>query len=617
MDADVAEPGVPEVDDAGGLPAGDLGGEVGVSGGEVLRAVVEAEVAVTSCGEASAGATAFVDNTDLLALTMEVLGGGEAGDACADDEGEVHNRRLGVNGGAKGGVADILGMALGGPLVGWSGMTRVAAWRRMTGGVLGLAMVLWGVAVVRGQEAVPLGPAFDNPLAGISFRPPVGSKEIRRAGNADEIVQFVDDKRDWTLRVSRLRFSRGVPLQSSGNTRGLLELSVEQLKASGATELLKSEVTNVSARGVPDTGLIALRYQLGTAAPRLAQQAIIQFSDQLYYVLELDSPGIRVGSGAGESSPEEQTAVATFTQVVDSVVLLDRSDVREQQNQRLFATRAFLLNLTDERLMRPLVSERWLRLIQDGKDVGYSYVVEETSERSGRRGVLIGVRSRTMTGTGADQQQVDAESFMFTTADRRFEEWSNVARVSAAGNVRSSSEVGASSKSVRRVLMQGQLPGDATDERQPPVRDVDEHRLTVVLSGRSGGAPIEIDLPPWYLPQGMGHLLPRLLPLGEPRQYLFASYVSERAAVMMRYVDVLPEREVTLDGQRLKAVPVTDRIGIEGDPTIHYLTRDGQYLGSVNERAKISVLPTNAATLQRIWANADLSRPRIPEPGQR
>lgn len=489
-------------------------------------------------------------------------------------------------------------------------------WMIAPGLAASVVAAVW-VARAVGQEAVPLGPAYDNPLSGISFRPPAGSREIRRAGNPDEIVQFVDDRRDWKLRVSRLRFSRPVPLQSSGATKGLLELSVEQLQASGTTELLRSEVTNVSARGVPDTGLIALRYQLGTSPPRLAQQAIIQFTEQLYYVLELDSPGIKVGSGADASSAEEQTAVATFTAVVDSVVLLDRSDVREQQNQRLFTTRAFLLNLTDDRLNRVLVPERWLRLIQDGKDVGYSYVVEEVAERAGRRGVLIGVRSRTVLGSGAEQRQVDAESFMFVTGDRRFEEWSNVARVTEGGSVRSSSEVGAGSKSLRRVLARGERPGDGVDERQPPVREIDEHKLTVVLSARAGAPPLEFDLPPWYLPQAIGHLLPRLLPVSEPRQYLFASYVSERAAVMMRYVDVLAEREVVLDGQRVRAVPVVDRIGIEGDPTVHYVTRDGRYLGSVNESAKITVLPSDAETLRRIWLNADLTRPRIPEPGGR
>lgn len=464
-----------------------------------------------------------------------------------------------------------------------------------------------GTADYATTDAVPLGPAFENALTGISVRPPMGSKKIERAGNTDEIVQFVDDKRNWTLRVSRLRFSKPIVLTDPGANKGLLELSLEKLKEAGTAEVLRSEVTNVGSRGVPDTGLLAVRYQLDTKRPRLAQQALIQFSETLYYVVELDSPGSKPGTGAAEASNAEKTAVATFTAVVDSVKLLDRQDVREAQNQRLFATRALYVNLTEDRLRKAITPERWIRLIQDGKDVGYSYVVEEEAERGGRKGVLIGVRSRTVPGEG---QQVDAESFMFTSADRRMEEWSNIAKFTVDGKTRSSTEVGASSLSVRRQLVKGERPGEGKDENQPAVRETDDYRLTVTYSAR--GTPTEVSLPPWYLPQAMGHLLPRIVPLNEPKKYMFASYINEQRAVMMRYVDVLAEKDVEIGGKKYRAVPVSDRVGIEGVPTIHYMTKSGDYLGSVNETAKIVVLPTDAATLERLWTNADLSRPKPP-----
>ncbi len=496
---------------------------------------------------------------------------------------------------------------------------KIAAVRMMAVVLAVGAVVPWGelagfaqVPGVTGGEvvdegALPLGPAFENALSGISVRPPLGSKRIDRAGSPDEIVQFADDQRNWTMRVSRLRFSKPMALTTKGQAPGLLELSVEKLKEPGSAEVLKSEVTNVGTRGVPDTGLIAVRYQQGTKGPRLAQQALIQFSETLYYVVELDSPGSKPGTGSEEASAAERTAVATFTAVVDSVKLLDRSDVREAQNQRLFATRALLLNWTEERLRKAVAPERWMRLIQNGKDIGYSYIVEEESERGGKKGVLIGVRSRTTPGEG---QQVDAESFMFVAADRRFEEWSNVAKVTVDAKTRSSTEVGASSLSVRRQLAKGELSGDGKDERQPAVRETEDYRLTVSYSGLS--AAIEVDLPPWYLPQALGHLLPRLVPLGEPKKYLFASYIAESRSVMMRYLDVLAEKEVEIGGKRVRAVPVTDRVGIEGAITTHYMTRAGEYLGSVNEVAKIVILPSDAATLERLWTNPDLSRPKPP-----
>src|SRR5688500_18549312 len=87
---------------------------------------------------------------------------------------------------------------------------------------------------------------------------------------------------------------------------------------------------------------------------------------------------------------------------------------------------------------------------------------------------------------------------------------------------------------------------------------------------------------------------------------------------MMRYVDVGTEQEVALGGERVRAVPITDRLGLEGSPTIHYIEpATNRYLGSVNNDSKISILPTDAATLQKKWANADLTRPKPAAPAPR
>jgi hypothetical protein len=56
-------------------------------------------------------------------------------------------------------------------------------------------------------------------------------------------------------------------------------------------------------------------------------------------------------------------------------------------------------------------------------------------------------------------------------------------------------------------------------------------------------------------------------------------------------------------------VPVQDRIGLEGSVTTHYLTPEGKYLGCVNEDSKITLLATDAPTLERLWRNANLTRP--------
>jgi hypothetical protein len=465
-----------------------------------------------------------------------------------------------------------------------------------------------------------LGPVFDNPLAGVSFRAPVGSKEIRRAGNPDELVTYINEEKGYLLKLTRLRFSQPLPLSRlasatqpvAGASAGVLELLTAQLAKDPGSEVLRSDVTNVGGSGVPDTALIAVRLTRGTKY-LLTQQAIIQRFPTLYYVVELTSPGSRPGSGADNATEEEKAAVATFTAVVDSMKFADRTDIRTDQDERLFRTRTLFVNWTPARIQRALAPEQWLRIVQNGKDVGYTYLIEETAERGGHKGVLIGARTR-LKPDGADSKaaQVDQESLLFSAFDRKYEEWSNATQTTSPEGRQVQTEIGTSNQTERMVLDPDLKPGDvkAKDEQQPPVRKEESYKLAVTYTGRLSTPPVQRDLPPWYLNQAMGHLLPRLLPLTEPKGYLFASYVSDRREVIMRYVDVQKEREVTLGDKKFRAIPVSDRIGLQGDPTIHFISRDGTYLGSSNEAAKLLILPTDPETLQKIWANqANLTRP--------
>jgi len=74
-------------------------------------------------------------------------------------------------------------------------------------------------------------------------------------------------------------------------------------------------------------------------------------------------------------------------------------------------------------------------------------------------------------------------------------------------------------------------------------------------------------------------------------------------------VDVGTEGEYIHTGNKIHAVPVRDRLGLEGSVTTHYVTPEGEYLGSINTDSKITILPTDAATLQKMWKDVNLTRP--------
>lgn len=474
-----------------------------------------------------------------------------------------------------------------------------------------------------------LGAPFTSLAAGIELSPPLGCKEIRRTVSGDEIVQFVSDARKWQIRVSRVNLSKPAPLISDESPdpktrilrKGMLESNVEQLKLDmGGAEVLRQDLVNI---GELPVGVIAARYKVANVC-KLTQRAVIQASEMQYFVIDFTSPAPE--SGPVESSPEVKLAVSTFAKVLDSVKLIDQTKLVEDQNQRLFRTRALFVNLTEPRVRAALVPEQWLRLIQDGKDIGYSYVVEEEAQglpgknernpAGGTNGFRVGVRSRSYPGKG---DQVDAATWMWVSFDRKHEIWSNRAQMDSNGKRTKVGEFGSSDRQTVRyrdesVGLGEKRPDGSVDQAQPGVRQGEEYKLMVTQVDTPGASgPVNRDLPPFYLPQAIAQILPRLLPRNEPKTYLFASYVGEQRDVVKRFIDVGVEQEVKLLDKTFRAIPIKDRIGLEGVATIHYVSPDGRYLGSENKESKVVILPTTAEFLQQKWKDADLSRPGAPD----
>jgi hypothetical protein len=487
-----------------------------------------------------------------------------------------------------------------------------------------------------------LGPTFESAAAGIAFKPPADSTQIRRASAGDEIVRYVNDDKKWDLRVSLMSLSKAMPLAKSEDkngvvTNGMVEyLSGQMQNQIPGLEVKRQDVTNL---GDTPVGMIAVRYQLGLDNI-LKQEAIVPAylndatgvppegrTSRAFYIFDMTSPAPK--SGDLETDANVKEAVDIFGRIIDSVKVLDQDQLKQELIDRKMRTRTLLVNLTPPRIREALVKEQWLRLMRDGKDIGYSYIVEQEAQDLPKKGViqeatnpesagvLIGIRSRTVPGP---DQQVDSESWMFATLNRRHEAWQTTGLVQGLkGTKQPFSEYGASDMKTRSMIDPELLPGEKTrkgeDKMQPPVREVDEYTLNVThVPTKTGQPPLNQRLPPWYLPQALGHLLPRLVAKYEGKTYVFASYSSDSNDVMNRFVDVGFEEDVELGGQKVRAIPVTDRLGYEGARTVHYVSTDGKYLGSVNEQSKITMLATDRVTLEKLWKNANLTKPGEIEP---
>jgi hypothetical protein len=489
-----------------------------------------------------------------------------------------------------------------------------------------VAVLLLTGTPVRSEDSPPagtelLGPPFQSYAAGIAFRPPAGSKQITRGGISDEIVQFIQDEKKWMLKVSQIQLREPAPLVAKPDKDnptgiGLLDATAERLKADIAgLQILRNDVIHV---GDAEVGMITSRYTQNLSSI-LSQKALVRGGPRLYYLFDLTSPAPH--DGTMDADPNVRQAVETFSAVLESIRLIDRSALKQDQDDRLYRTRALMTGFSEPNLRKALVPEQWLRLIRDGKDFGYLYIVEEvardlpragarTERAAGPEGVLVGIRSRSFP---EPQVKVDAESWMFVTFDRRTEHWATQAVVEQPGGVRdSTSELGVSMRRIRAVK-----DANVTEGPNRGMSTTEEHFLEVTRFTRAvSSEPVRRDLPPFYLPMAMGHLLPRLVPLDQPKTYLFASYESESQQVALRYIDVGRETEVTLDGKRQRAVPISDRIGLEGAPNIHYMSPDGKYLGSVNEQAGVTMLPSDARSIEALWKDAILTRPADVDPAR-
>jgi len=486
---------------------------------------------------------------------------------------------------------------------------------------------------------------------------PRGMKRAPRGTNPDQVVRYNDEARAWSLMVTRTALASPVPLSvpggsgEPGQSMGLLEMTRDQVRANApGAEIMREDATTVGDYRV---GMLAARLTVGLRRI-LSQHAIVRGDDQIYYTLSLTSNAARQREDGStpENDSGERSAVETFRAVIDSVALLDRTPVLEDQTFRLYRTRSLYVNLTAAKLRSALASaepvverdqrthndgkvEHYYRILHDGKDVGYSYIVESEEKRGPNDGILVGVRSRvTITppaepatqpaaagdGAGAKPRtpvQTDSESLMWMSLDRRHETWRTIVVASENGKPKDhTTEIGASDRQSERVLDRDLPVGEKIDPRNPPVRKEDVYNLSVTTASASVNAePVAQQLPPFYLPHALAHLLPRLVPLSDPKTYMFASYVSETRAVMTRYVDVEREQLVALDGpKRVSAVPVRDRMGLEGSVTTHWMSPEGQLLGSTNEDTKITILPSDEATLRKLWVDAKLTAPEPAAP---
>jgi hypothetical protein len=462
-----------------------------------------------------------------------------------------------------------------------------------------------------------LGERFTSRGRGISFRPPMGGAEAKRTAIGTDIVRYSDADEKWALNVSMMTFEKptklvakddpATPQDETKTNPGILQQIVRGFSRTiRARNVLRQDVVNV---GQYDAGMIVVRYMLG-ASTMLRQQAIIQRNDQLFYVLDFVSPsGHTPNDKPDVEDPAERMAVEIFGAVLDSVQLLDQKPLLADEEERLYRTRTLLVNLP-KRIRETLSPEEYFRVIQNGKDIGWTYVIEEPGERLGENGFFVASLSE---ATPAKDTTVKVASEMFCSLDlsKAKEAWVTINYIEKAATKSTASEFGQSEKKMEKVLDERNGDVPANDPKAPRLRPTLRYHLNVTQTSKTAATPINRDLPPFYIPQAIGAMLPRLVPYTEPKGYLFLVWVGSERELIKRYIDVEPARTETFNGSTDRMIVVKDRIGLEGEPVLHYFSASGKYLGNFNKSSGVSVVGSDQQTMARLWPNATFARPQV------
>ena len=481
---------------------------------------------------------------------------------------------------------------------------------------------------------------------GVEVLLPPGEPAAAESDDVNVLAVVVNKERNWRFELIRLPLEQPLALKpeelpEGGRRPGLFSLIVDRAQADLNGHLLRQDITPL---GSADGATYAMYYQVGRVG-QLRQAALLRATDTLYFQIRMTStaPADAVPEGTlpkpGEvnaalagalaQDPEVRAAVAAFRASMESFKLLDQTALRQDQDERLLRTRAMFLNLTKSALLAAAEPEQYWRIVKDGKDVGYSYVVEEPArdipadprqreqvDAAGARGVRVGVRTRLRRGegwldrqtwlyAGLESDDPDAQVNGFKVEEFRERNWYSVDGQRKADNLVVGTMRG------RRVPQKVRIPRPGGLGFQDAMDLVDARKLdvTFVVNGQQA-EPLARQLPAWYLPAAVDHLLPRIVARWGEKTYLVAVYNPEKREVFQQYVDVGPLAQETVNGQRRTVRAVTTRMGLGGKPVRHFVDPETYaWLGSVDEGAGVSVWPTDRQTLQQIWSNPELTAP--------
>lgn len=418
--------------------------------------------------------------------------------------------------------------------------------------VLAAAAGAWAETRTQPAEA-ELAARYVDVAHGFSLRPP-GQTERRRETSATSIVQWSRRDSDsgaivWTIGVVQAR-----------QTAGFSDINVfaqglaAKLQSADQLRVEASQIIQAAGRPAIDlhgrtTGKLLL----------WKRQAWILAEPNRFLILAI--------SGAPDFR-EEMNRV--FQAVLDSMEIVDLQNAAHLRQENLARGALLLESLTIQKLQSVIQPRpQWLLLELKGKSVGFMRIEEAATERDGQKGVQV--QHFTLLELPGDQRRVVRQT-MFSTADRKTDQWSTRATVGQGGHA-------------QETMMEGRRDGASI-------------QCTVTEGGaaRTFSKPLPEKV---YLPQALGVLLPRLLDMSKIEPVAFAGYAPTANAFDIRTVTVQGSDEITDGSRKVQAVLLTDQPAADVEASSTWVDPTGKILRIQTPDGLLMSPATREAVLRR------------------
>jgi hypothetical protein len=389
-----------------------------------------------------------------------------------------------------------------------------------------LAIPVYGQPAPTSAPSAELAAPYTDGSFGFSITPFAGAttyRQKRMTGVSDvEVVQFADIDRRWSLSV-----------RVSDTTQPLdVETIIEGITANIAARYPDVQVR----RGEPARvdGREAVRYEAVFSHQGdnwLRQQAVVRTRPTQYFALVYVTP-----------AEHRDVARPLFERIVASFKII-RNEAQQKVVEQALERGVALLRKAAGRefkLSEKVIPESYMRFVVEGREIGFVQIQERVHEHDGLEGIEIAEWAWMFNPDGSTTH---LRHTMFLTNDLTFEQWEN-----------------------RVYTLPAETPGQTRHmiyQLDNALRQ-DDHLIVAAMPEPNSPELRDrvFEVEPTYASAAWMTLMPRLIDLKKPQIYAFSAYDNTRRGMILRTIEVLGSRTITLGAQRVPTTHIQDSEGL-------------------------------------------------------